>query len=235
LSAAQLPLALALADYARFETFVAGPNEAAVQTVRGVADGAPGLVWLFGADGCGKTHLLQAACRVVTAAGRRAMYVPLASADMQPAVLADLERLDLIALDDVDTVAGDPEWERHLFLLLDDAHVRRSNGLLLAARAPASACRWGLADLRSRAAAALAFRLQPLDDDQQREALLAHASSRGLELDRAAADYLLKRVERDGRELVHWLERLDRASLAEQRKLTIPFIREVLRASRAAE
>jgi DnaA family protein len=40
----------------------------------------------------------------------------------------------------------------------------------------------------------------------------------------------LKRVERGMPALTAWLERLDRESLAEQRRITIPFIRERLAA-----
>jgi DnaA family protein len=232
---AQLPLALALADHARFATFTAGTSETAADNVRAVAGGKPGVVWLFGSPGSGKTHLLQAACHHAAEAGRRAMYVPLAGAGIEADMLEDLEGLDLLALDDVDTAAGTPEWERRLFLILDDGLAQRLGGLLLAARTPASACRWQLPDLKSRAAAAIAFRLQPLDDADRLAALLAHAAQRGLELDPAAGEYLLQRVERDWHELARWLDRLDRASLAEQRKLTIPFIRQLLRASTSGE
>ena len=64
---AQLPLALALKDHASFETFVAGSNATAVEHVRSVVHGRSDTVWLWGAEGAGKTHLLQAACREATA------------------------------------------------------------------------------------------------------------------------------------------------------------------------
>jgi DnaA family protein len=232
---AQLPLALELADHARFSTFIAGANEPAAKQVREIAGGEPGVAWLFGSEGAGKTHLLQSACRAAAESGRRAMYVPVGGAEMHPGVLTDLEGLDLLALDDVDAVAGRAEWERNLFLALDDGHARRTTGLLLAARTPPAGCRWQLPDLKSRAVAAVAFRLQPLGGDARLEALLAHAAARGLDLEPAAAEYLLNRIERDWHELLRWLDRLDRASLAEQRKLTIPFIRGVLRAPASGE
>ena len=96
---------LALADHASFDTFVSGSNAAAVEHVRNLAQGGADTVWLWGAEGAGKSHLLQAACRAATEAGRRAMYVPLPA--VSPAILADLEHVDLLAVDDVHTVAGD--------------------------------------------------------------------------------------------------------------------------------
>jgi DnaA-homolog protein len=218
---AQLALALKLADHASFETFVEGANAAAVRHVAAVAAGASDVLWLWGPAGTGKTHLLQAACRAASKP-TRAMYVPLAEVDAS--LLSGLEAVDLLALDDVQRVAGSAEWERSLFVLLNE-FVAHRGALLIGAQTPAAGAGFALPDLRSRAAGAIAYRLEPLTDEQRATALRLHADARGLELGPAAADYLLKRVDRDMRSLTAWLDRLDRDSLAEQRRLTIPFIR----------
>jgi DnaA-homolog protein len=229
---AQLPLALTLADYASFTTFVGGSNAAALEHVRSLAHGRADSVWLWGADGSGKTHLLQAMCREATADGRRAMYVAL-PAD-SPEILSDLEQVDVLAVDDVHAVAGDLAWERALFVILN-AFLSRSGALLLAAAAPAAQCGFRLADLTSRGAGAVTYRLAQLDDAERAMALRLHAAARGLTLDAAAADFLLTRVARDMTALTNWLARLDRASLSAQRKLTIPFIRELMARSEPGE
>ena len=229
---AQLPLALALADYASFETFVGGSNATAVEHVRSLAHGGTDTVWLWGAQGAGKTHLLQAACREATAAGRRAMYVALPA--VSPEMLSGLEHIDVLAVDDVQTVAGDGAWEQSLFVILN-AFSSRSGALLLAASAPASQCGFRLADLKSRGAGAVTYRLAPLDDAERAQALRLHAAARGLALEAAAADFLLARVARDMSALTSWLARLDRASLTAQRKLTIPFIRELMARSESGD
>lgn len=229
---AQLPLALALADHASFDTFVGGSNAAAVEHLCSLARGRADTVWLWGAEGGGKTHLLQATCREATAAGRRAMYVAL-PAD-SPEILSDLERIDVLAVDDVHTVAGDLAWERALFVILN-AFLSRSGALLLGSAAPASQCGFHLADLASRGAGAVTYRLAPLDDAERATALRIHAAARGLTLDAAAADFLLARVARDMAALTGWLARLDRASLSAQRRLTIPFIRELMARSEPGE
>jgi DnaA family protein len=227
---AQLPLPLTLADHASFATFVAGDNAAAVQHVRAIARGTSDSLWLWGGAGCGKSHLLQAACRAAAAAGRRAMYVALGSA--APDILAGLDSLDVVALDDVDRVAGNDEWESSLFGVLNEFLGRRG-GLLMAATVSPAGAGFRLADLASRAAGAIGYRLKPLGDSERALAVRLHAEARGLELEPAAADYLLRRVDRDMRVLTQWLDRLDRASLIEQRRLTIPFIRERLADSRS--
>lgn len=222
---AQLPLALALEDYATFGTFVSGANVAAVEHVRSLAAAGGETVWLWGGAGVGKTHLLQAACRSASAAERRAMYIALPAAS--PAILADLERVELLAIDDLHAVAGDPAWEQPLFVILN-AFLSRNGALLLSANVPSAQCGFRLADLASRGAGAVTYRLAPLDDADRAAALRLHAAARGLELDAAAAEFLLKRVARDMTVLIEWLARLDRASLTAQRRLTIPFIREQL-------
>jgi DnaA family protein len=226
----QLPLQLTLADHASFETFVGGGTATAVEHVRSLAQGAADTVWLCGPASSGKSHLLQAACRAATAAGRRAMYVPL-PAD-SPAVLVDLDQVELLAIDDLHRVAGDLEWEQPLFAILN-AYLARHGSLLLAATAPAMQCGFRLPDLASRGAGAVTYRLAPLNDAERAEALRLHAAARGLALEPAAADFLLKRAARDMAALTAWLAELDRASLTHQRRLTIPFIRGLLARSTA--
>lgn len=232
---AQIPLALGLADHARFATFIAGPNAAALEHVRSTAESGAEILWISGPPSAGKSHLLQAACHAAALAGRRAMYLPLgAETGADPAMLAGLETVDLLALDDPARVAGHGEWERALFVLVNGVRERRG-ALLLAARTAAAASGFRLPDLASRAAGAVAYRLQPLDHEGRVRALLAHADARGLDLERPAAEYLLNRIDRDMAALVRWLHRLDRESLIEQRRITIPFIRERIAAEPGGE
>lgn len=226
----QLALELKLDAAARFATFEPGPNAALLRHLQSVAvaEGAGELVWIFGRPSTGKTHLLQAACHAAGAAGRSAMYVPCGAAGVQePAVLAGLEALDLLALDQLERVAGDARWERGLFGLLE-ARLLSAQTLLLAARSAPAAVGFALADLRSRAAAAAVYRLEPLGEEQRLEALRLHAAGRGIELEPVVAQYLLHRVGREMADLTRWLDCLDSASLRAQRRLTVPFVRELL-------
>jgi DnaA family protein len=226
----QLALRLQLQAHARFESYVAGDNGLALAQVHAQADGQAGLVWVWGESGLGKSHLLQAACAAANALGRRAMYMPLGHASVQPEWIEGLEQLDLLALDDIECVAGKPFWDRALFGLLDQM-LHSDRGLLMAANGPPQSLPFGLPDLASRATAAAVYRLQPLDDAGRLAALLRHAQRRGLELDDKTARYLALRADRDMGALCRWLDVLDERSLAAQRRLTVPFIRETLAAA----
>lgn len=218
---AQLPLALALEDHAVFETFHLPGDGALLAAAREVTP--PGL-WIAGPTGSGKSHLLQAIC--AHRPERRAAYVPLADAPAAE-MLEGLEAMELVCLDDLDAVAGRDGWERALFRLVNGLSL---GGARLAVTATGAPAELGLAlpDLVSRCQALSLFRLRPLDDEERVRALRARAAFRGFELPEETARWLLRRVPRDMGRLTALLDRLDTASLAASRRLTIPFVREVL-------
>lgn len=221
----QLALRIGLRDSATFANFYAGDN-AAVLHVLQQADEP--FIYLWGTQGSGRSHLLQAACHAETGRGGAPAYLPLG--ELAPAgvgLLEGLEQMSLICLDDVQAIAGDAAWEEGLFHLYN--RIREAGGRLLAA-ADASPLTLGinLADLRSRLGWGPVFQLQGLDDAGKLAALQLRARARGMALSDEVGSYLLRHSPRDMRALFDLLERLDRASLTAQRRLTIPFIREFL-------
>ena len=225
----QLALGVQLRVTLRFASYHAGANAAAVGDLVQAArrPGRPPL-WLYGPVGCGRTHLLQAACAEAGEHGRSAAYLPLAGPEARLAdQLAGLEQLELVALDDVHAIAGRGDWERGLFTLYNEL-AERGGGLVCAADAPPAALSIGLPDLASRLAAAVIWRLQPLAEKDQAEALCSRARLRGLELPDDTLQYLLRRAPRDFAALSRLLDDLDTEALAAQRRLTVPFVREVL-------
>lgn len=223
---AQLPLALKLQPHTSFEHFVGGPNASAVDHVKSVALGQRReSVWLYGQPGTGKSHLLAAACRAAGESNLRPIYLALGPAT-NPEILKQLDEIDLVALDDVDKVAGLADWDAALFSVFDTRLDR--GGLLVAANTAPRDAGFELADLVSRAGSAAQYRLEFLDDSNLEAAVIGHATRRGLDIESAEASYLLKRVSRDLRELTACLDRIDRYSLAAQRRITIPLLREVI-------
>lgn len=221
----QLPLALRYPPDQRFETFVAAPAGALAQLSALTAAGNRLLV--TGAASTGKTHLLLAACAQAEATGHRAAYLPLATAAGRLRDALDaMDGYDLLALDGLEAIAGGDD-EVALF----DAHNRTSDArraLLYAARGTPDSLSLALPDLRSRLAQCTQIALRPLDDAGRREVLHLRAQRRGLQLEDAAIDWLLRHANRDLANLTRLLDQLDRASLAAQRRITLPFLRQVL-------
>lgn len=221
----QLALRIGLRDSATYGNFLVGANATALYTLQQAVEP---FVYLWGGGGCGKTHLLQAACHEEASRGGSPAYLPLqdlAAADS--AICQGLEHMSLVCLDDLQTVIGRPSWEEALFHLYNG--VRENGGrMIVAADASPAALAVVLPDLRSRLMWGPVFALQPLDDAGKLAALQLRAQARGLDLGPEVGTYLLRRAPRDMHALFQLLERLDQASLAAQRRLTIPFVRELL-------
>ena len=225
----QLPLALRWPRRQRFEHFHAGANAAAFAAVQALAR-EPGAPWIYlnGPGGSGKSHLLMAACQAANELGRSVQYLPLATLSDKAVALRGVAGSALLALDDLGAIAGDREAEHALFDLYNRSKAEGAS-LLFAAEASPTQLGLGLPDLRSRLGACTQFPLKPLDDIERREVLKSQAALRGIELDDTVLDWLFARYVRDLGALLDLLDKLDQASLAAQRRITVPFLRGFLR------
>jgi len=221
----QLPLALQLRDNATFDNFVATGNESLLHTLFNEQEK---YVYLWGEEATGKSHILQALCHRATQQSQSSSYVLFGHEEISHAdILTGLESLDLICLDNLNWCAGNADWETalfHLFNRVRDADAR----LVIAANAAPNHLNLQLADLVSRLNWGAIFQINMLDDDDKIRVLQDRAQQRGLELSNDVANFLLKRHPRDMASLFVLLDQLDQASLAAQRKLTIPFVRDFL-------
>lgn len=229
----QLPLNVKLGDTSSFENFISASNREATEQLTQIVQSLcrqqlpkERLLFLWGRAGTGKTHLLQAACRFAQeAADIRTAYVPLkAVAHLSPAILEELENMALVCVDDVDRISGDSLWERALFQLCERSRAS-SNVLIFSASAGPSHLDMGLPDLTTRLGWGLVYQLRLLVDEERLAAIRLRAQNRGLDITEEVARYVLQRFPRDMHSLFELLERIDDASLASQRRITIPLIR----------
>ncbi len=219
--AQQLTLNIQLRDDATFESYFSGSND---QIVHNLKEQKEPYVFLFGDSGTGKSHLLQAACLNTGKNKLPVAYLPLSEAGLMPEMFEGLEDMFLIALDDIQTVMGDEAWELALFNLYN--RVREKGGSMLVSSAvPLAALNIKLADLKSRLSWGPIFQLNPLTDTEKKIALQQRAKNRGLDLADDVVMYLLKHSPRDMNSLYALIKKLDKASMVEKRKLTIPFIK----------
>ncbi len=227
----QLPLNLRLKDGSSFENFLPAANRAAVAHLRAAVTALTRdqvrepVLFVCGAAGAGKTHLLQAACRQAQESGLSAIYIPLAeAAQLAPTLLEDLEQTRLVCIDDVECIAGNVAWEAALFTLVE--RLRASGAVLVAAGArPPRELGLKLPDLATRLGWGPVYALAPLSDADKIETVRLRARHRGLDVPDDVARYILNRYPRDLDSLFALLDKLDVASLASQRRLTIPFLR----------
>lgn len=228
----QLSLGMRLRDDATFANYYPGANAVTLGYVEHACETEDqwmdSLLYIWGTAGSGRSHLLQAACLRVEERGGRALYLPLADlAKYGTQLLDNVEFCDLVCLDDIQAVLGQPHWEEalfHAFNRLRDAGKQ----LLIAADASPRKLPIKLPDLQSRLSLALVFQLHELSDDEKLRALQLRASRRGLRLSDDVGRFILARSVRSMTVLFDTLEQLDTASLQAQRKLTIPFLKEAL-------
>lgn len=225
----QLILPLALPKSTRFSDFVVGQNQLLLAALQEqLATDKQAVIYLFGAAGEGKTHLLMAQCNAAEASGLKSIYLPCDQISaMQPAILDGLEQADLLAIDDVHQLVGNPPWEQALFNVFNRAKTTGCRLLFSALQAP-SHSGFTLADLSSRLNWGLVYGLKSLDDAGRESLLIQLAAQRGMQMPQAIARYVVQRQSRDVRYLTDLVTRLDQASMQEKHGLTLPFVRKWL-------
>ncbi|MHC8605627.1 DnaA regulatory inactivator Hda [Arenicellales bacterium IMCC58067] len=223
----QIRLPLRLKESASLENFFCEGNREAVSFLRSlIASEGPRVVFLHGPDGAGKSHLLQACCRLTLHASRVPFYAALGMQESSPEMINGLEGADTVCLDDVDAIASDSWWEKALLNLFETV-MESGRQLILAGRYPPLHSGFALQDLTTRLASGGVWAIKPLDEGELPEALRLRAGERGLEISDSVMGYLLRRVRRDSATLFNLLDQIDEQAFAHQRRLTVPFVRDL--------
>lgn len=227
---AQLSLPLYLPDDETFASFYPGENGPLLSAINTALEHDHGsYFYLWSREGGGRSHLLHAACAALSQRGDAVGYVPLDKrAYFVPEVLEGMEQLALVCIDNIECIVGDEPWEMAIFNLYNRILETGSTRLLITGDRPPRQLNLYLPDLASRLDWGQIYRMQPLSDEEKLQALQMRAKLRGFELPEDVGRFLLKRLDREMRTLFTTLDQLDRASISAQRKLTIPFVKEIL-------
>jgi DnaA-homolog protein len=227
----QIGLALSLPDECQFNNFLVLPepgHDVVLFLRQQFGPEAERFVYLWGARGSGRSHLLQGACHYWASHNWSVQYLPLA--DLRyfapDRVLAGLDNIDLICIDEINLVESDRGWLESLFYFFN-RRQERGRCLLVSADAPPRHLQLQLADLQSRLSTGTVFQLPSYSDEEKINILQFRAGHLGLQLSDDAAGFLLARAPRYMDVLIEKLHQLDHKSLAHQRKLSVPFIKQI--------
>ncbi|MDD9889971.1 MAG: DnaA regulatory inactivator Hda [Gammaproteobacteria bacterium] len=221
----QLTLGVNLDDEAKFENFflIEGNNPLLTELQSDFS-----MLYLWGSPGSGRTHLLQSLCHREAEAVQPAIYIPLADYEnYSTAILEGLSTLNIICIDDVHAISGNTDWEIALFDFFNEAKQNHSR-IVFSADCSPQELGITLRDLRSRLQSIPVFRIATMNDKQSIDALIFRAKRRGMELNAATAEFIYRRSNRSIDQLMGLLNKLDQVSLAEQRRLTIPLVKETM-------
>ncbi len=229
----QLTLKIALRDGLRFSSFYSNDqNSPTYFTLKAFSEASQIIgiqqIFLWGEDKSGKSHLLQACCYQLAEQGLHASYLPLKALSLYGTrILSGLHNSDLIVIDDIDVVLGDKDWEEALFNLINNA-LSSGQRLLFSATENPRDLKCYLPDLSSRLIGGSSYQVTALSNQEKPKILQSRAQQRGFSLDDRVIDYIYKRYPRDMESLLEILDRLDRESLQQKAKITIPFVKQVL-------
>ena len=225
----QLPLGLNWRHDATLDNFIAADNPTLIPQLRSLIHGElPSKgVFLYGSSGSGRSHLLHAIAQYADDKKQRVAVVSLNTPEIPVAVLEQLALCDLICLDDVDAVAQKNDWAVALFELFN-AVTDRGGRLVVSSTLPPMTMSCALPDLRSRLQSLVVSRIHPLEDESRQQFLILRGEQKGLRVPVDVAQFILQRQARDIPSLITLIDQLDKASLQEQRRLTVPFVKQVL-------
>ena len=230
----QLTLSVQLPDDETFASFKSESNQMVVQQLTHFLDQITvnnkqvHSLFLFGLSGVGKSHLLHASCAYADTLGISSLCLSFSElTQLSVDVLDGLENIDLVCLDDIQLIAGDKKWQQGVFDLYNRM-VEQNKCLIITGDQSVMNLNISLPDLVSRLSWGLTEQIKPLSDEEKSFALQYRAQQRGLYISDEVASFLINRLSRDMTSLIAALEQLDQASIREQRRITIPFIKDVL-------
>lgn len=185
-------------------------------------------LYLWGSSGTGKTHLLQAVCKQANELNLHVAYIPLKQhKDISPEILHDLGELDLVCIDDLECISGQIEWQQGLTWLYNELRDNH-NSLIISADISATNIALEVDDLKSRLSWDQVYQIKSPTDELKIEILKQKAEARSFELSDDVIEFLIRRVDRNLGSLIKILDEIDHASLAAKRKVTVPFVKELI-------
>ena len=225
----QLPLEFEFRANQTFDDFFPGTNQEIINHLKKCCKGkGERLIFVWGQSGMGKSHLLQACCQHAQSQQLSSFYFSLTPLELpDPSLLAGLENIDIVCFDNIEHIAAHKDWELAFFNFFN-LHRDLGHSLILSSSCPPNKLAIRLPDLKTRLNWGLTLKLQPLTDEDRITALTYKASQMGFEISPKAGRFLLTHYDRDLSSLWALLKKLDQLSLAAKRKLTIPFLKQIL-------
>ena len=213
-----------------FDDYFAGINQPVIDSLKqSVIGHGEQQIFLWGKTGQGKSHLLQACCHYAQLYQQQSFYFDLSHyRTFPPEILTGLDNYDVVCIDHLNWIAGKIDWEKELCDFIQ-RHIRQQNRLIFSSTCLPDFIHLKTVELKTRLSWGAIFQLQTLVETESIDALIFKADTMGFEITPQIGRFLIldQKIELD--DLWALLEKLDRASLAAKRKLTLPFLKNLLK------
>tara|TARA_B100000989_G_scaffold278845_1_gene240978 strand:+ start:155 stop:832 length:678 start_codon:yes stop_codon:yes gene_type:complete len=184
--------------------------------------------FLYGGNKVGKTYLMQSLCNLYSKKDKTSLYIPLRDIlNFDTSFLDSLDSLDLICVDDINLINGRDKWELAFFNLINNCLTSKCRLIFCSSINPYQLA-FELKDLESRIKRLDSFEILPVSDSNLVNALNFIAKSRTINLGMKELNYLVKYSKRSVSSLTKLINKLDKLSMEQKRKITIPLIKETI-------
>lgn len=234
----QLALPISLVENKTFESLIVGQNRQLIEHVQALIrhdfsiqtySPSQRLCVISGGPSSGKTHLLLSATDYADKNDLSTQYIDAkVLLEFPQSVLHQFADKDVVCIDNINAIQHIKSWQIAIFDLINQFLETRKRLLLFACNKAVNGLEFELTDLLTRLQWGINFTLHELSDDAKGCAIKQRAKQIGLSLQDDCVRFLVTRGNRDLKTLMQNVETLDKASLRQQRKVTLPFLKQVL-------
>ena len=218
----QLGLPISLNTSMLLESFVA--NKELLRLINQLfVDENSSEVFIYGASGQGKTHVLQGAVLKALELDKNAIYIDCIE-PFPEHILDFIDQVHFISFDNVHLISS--KNQEIFFDLYNQA--RQSQILILVSADSLPSDLEVMKDIKTRLSLAAVYKLEELNDELIMRVIDSQMSQRNLSINSGVYEYLFKNYSRDLKLLLATLNYLDKASLQAKKAISITFVRKFL-------
>ena len=228
----QLSLNIKLDDSVSLEKFIyCETNKTAIDLIKGTLaqDSISNLFYIWGKEGVGKSYIVQALNKDYILKGRQTCHISLSDKRItSPEIFQNLGSLDVLFIEDIESLPKDKDWEIQIFSLINDV-FEKGTRIYLTSNTVSKDLDIELIDLHSRLSYFTAIEIPEITQEEKIDALLQASLRRGIDLDTKTIQYIVNHTSRSLSDLLSLINELDNFSLKKKKKVTPFLVRELLK------
>ena len=192
-------------------------------------DSISNLFYIWGREGVGKSYIMQALNREFINLDKRTFHLSLNDKRVSShEILQNLESLDVILIENIDSLPKDEEWETQIFSLINNAFTSKIK-IYLSSCKVSKELQISLKDLQSRLSYFTAIEIPEISNEEKLDALSQSSARKGIDLDTKTKEFIINNTSRGLSDLLQLLNDLDVYSLKKKKKVTPSLIRQLLK------